>query len=112
MPEVSHIEHPFAEQRDTPLANQRTLGDLLGAPRAPAAVITGAIKWGDANFAFAQLRRLRVHTPWPPRSNNMSVVHSQDRTETLNPALRPKCDHLVQAGCKAARARLSAVALE
>ena len=29
-------------------------------------VITGAIKWGDANFAFAQLRRLRAHTPWPP----------------------------------------------
>jgi hypothetical protein len=39
---------------------------------APAALpnclilITGAIKWGDANFAFAQLRGLRVHTPWPP----------------------------------------------
>jgi hypothetical protein len=29
-------------------------------------VITGAIKWGDANFAFAQLRRQRTHTPWPP----------------------------------------------
>src|SRR4029450_9293996 len=30
------------------------------------AVITGAIKWGDANFAFVQVRRLRAHTPWPP----------------------------------------------
>jgi AAA domain len=29
-------------------------------------VITEAIKWGDANFAFAQLRRQRTHTPWPP----------------------------------------------
>jgi hypothetical protein len=29
-------------------------------------IITGAIKWGDANFAFAQLRRLITHTPWPP----------------------------------------------
>ena len=29
-------------------------------------VITGAIKWGDANFAFVQLRRLRGHTLWPP----------------------------------------------
>jgi hypothetical protein len=28
--------------------------------------ITGAIKWGDANFAFPQLRRLRGHTLWPP----------------------------------------------
>ena len=28
--------------------------------------ITGAIKWGEANSAFAQLRRLRAHTPWPP----------------------------------------------
>jgi glycerol-3-phosphate dehydrogenase len=26
----------------------------------------GAIKWGDANFAFPQLRRLSGHTPWPP----------------------------------------------
>jgi glycerol-3-phosphate dehydrogenase len=25
-----------------------------------------AIKWGDANFAFPQLRRLSGHTPWPP----------------------------------------------
>ena len=33
--------------------------------RRPA-VITGASKWGDANFAFPQLRRLRAHTPWPP----------------------------------------------
>src|SRR5215216_7095631 len=30
------------------------------------AVITGAIKWGDANFALAQLRHLRGHTLWPP----------------------------------------------
>ena len=29
-------------------------------------LITGAIKWGDANFAFSQLRRLRARTPWPP----------------------------------------------
>jgi protein gp37 len=29
-------------------------------------VITGAIKWGDANFAFRQLRRLSGHTLWPP----------------------------------------------
>jgi len=29
-------------------------------------IITGAIKWGDANFAFPQLRRLSGHTPWPP----------------------------------------------
>jgi hypothetical protein len=29
-------------------------------------IITGAIKWRDANFAFAQLRRQRTHTPWPP----------------------------------------------
>jgi hypothetical protein len=29
-------------------------------------LITGAIKWGDANFAFVQLRCLRGHTPWPP----------------------------------------------
>jgi hypothetical protein len=28
--------------------------------------IKGAIKWGDANFAFPQLRRLRAHTLWPP----------------------------------------------
>jgi WhiB family transcriptional regulator, redox-sensing transcriptional regulator len=33
---------------------------------AEVGIITGAIKWGDANFAFAQLRRLRAHTPWPP----------------------------------------------
>jgi hypothetical protein len=26
----------------------------------------GGIKWGDANFVFEQLRRLRAHTPWPP----------------------------------------------
>jgi hypothetical protein len=29
-------------------------------------IITGAIKWGDANFVFPQLRRLRGHTLWPP----------------------------------------------
>jgi hypothetical protein len=29
-------------------------------------VIMGAIKWGDANFVFPQLRRLRGHTLWPP----------------------------------------------
>ena len=29
-------------------------------------VITGAIKWVDANFAFPQLRRLSGHTPWLP----------------------------------------------
>jgi hypothetical protein len=28
------------------------------------AVITGAIKWSDANFAFVQVRRLTSHTPW------------------------------------------------
>jgi len=28
-------------------------------------VTTGAIKWGDANSAFAQLRRLSGHTLWP-----------------------------------------------
>jgi hypothetical protein len=28
--------------------------------------ITGAIKWGDVNFAFLQLTRLRGHTLWPP----------------------------------------------
>jgi hypothetical protein len=28
--------------------------------------ITGAIKWGDANFAFPQLRGLSGQTPWPP----------------------------------------------
>jgi RNA polymerase sigma-70 factor, ECF subfamily len=33
---------------------------------ATGGIITGAIKWGDANFAFGQLRRLRAHTPWPP----------------------------------------------
>jgi hypothetical protein len=27
---------------------------------------TGAIKWGDAISAFAQLRRLSGHTLWPP----------------------------------------------
>jgi hypothetical protein len=31
-----------------------------------APIITGAIKWGDANFAFAQVRRLRAHIPWSP----------------------------------------------
>jgi hypothetical protein len=30
------------------------------------ALITGAIKWGDANFALVQLRRLRGHTLWLP----------------------------------------------
>jgi hypothetical protein len=34
---------------------------LRGPPRSPPAglinVITGAIKWGDANFVFPQLRR-------------------------------------------------------
>jgi hypothetical protein len=34
--------------------------------RRTAVVITGAIKWGDTNFTFAQLRRLRDHTLWPP----------------------------------------------
>jgi hypothetical protein len=29
-------------------------------------VITGAIKWGDADSAFPQLTRLRGHTLWPP----------------------------------------------
>jgi hypothetical protein len=29
-------------------------------------VITGAIKWGDVDFAFRQLRRLSGHTPWRP----------------------------------------------
>jgi predicted AAA+ superfamily ATPase len=38
--------------------------DIEGPGSTP--VITGAIKWGDANFAFVQLRRLRGHTPWPP----------------------------------------------
>jgi hypothetical protein len=33
---------------------------------AKRALITGAIKWGDANFAFPQVRRLRRHTLWPP----------------------------------------------
>jgi sensor domain CHASE-containing protein len=28
-------------------------------------VITGAFKWGDAIFAFVQVRWLRTHTPWP-----------------------------------------------
>jgi hypothetical protein len=36
--------------------------DLAGK----VALITGAIKWGDVNFAFVQLRHLRGHTPWPP----------------------------------------------
>jgi hypothetical protein len=39
---------------------------LLWVGFVAASLITGAIKWGDANFAFAQLRRLRAHTPWPP----------------------------------------------
>jgi hypothetical protein len=29
-------------------------------------VITRAIKWGDAIFAFSQVRRPRNHTLWPP----------------------------------------------
>jgi undecaprenyl pyrophosphate phosphatase UppP len=33
---------------------------LLATP-----ITTGAIKWGDANSAFAQLRRLSGHTLWP-----------------------------------------------
>jgi hypothetical protein len=36
------------------------------SPRQRIAVITGAIKWGDANFALPQLKRLSGHTPWPP----------------------------------------------
>ena len=36
--------------------------EVLGA----STLITGAIKWGDANFALAQLRHLRGHTLWPP----------------------------------------------
>jgi hypothetical protein len=42
-----------------------SLGRRSGA-RWFRALITGAIKWGDANFVFEQLRRLRAHTPWPP----------------------------------------------
>jgi hypothetical protein len=37
-------------------------------------LITGAIKWVDANFAFAQPRRLRSHTPWPPRSKDAYLL--------------------------------------
>jgi len=33
---------------------------------APDRDITGVIKWGDVNFAFAQVRRLRDHIPWSP----------------------------------------------
>jgi hypothetical protein len=40
-------------------------GTARCGPRSTGA-ITGAIKWGDANFAFVKLRRLRGHTPWPP----------------------------------------------
>ena len=28
-------------------------------------IITGAIKWSDANFALVQVRGLRSHTLWP-----------------------------------------------
>jgi hypothetical protein len=47
---------------------QDPIAQELLASRIPArlAYITGAIKWGDANFAFLQLRRLSGHTPWPP----------------------------------------------
>jgi hypothetical protein len=49
-----------------PLALARFYGELLGWEVIYADDITGAIKWGDANFAFPQLRRLRAHTLWPP----------------------------------------------
>jgi hypothetical protein len=32
----------------------------------PAPLITGAIKWGDANFAFVHVSALTGHTLWPP----------------------------------------------
>jgi hypothetical protein len=37
-----------------------------GMSMTPQRVITGAIKWGDAVFALAQVRRLRGHTLWVP----------------------------------------------
>jgi hypothetical protein len=37
-----------------------------GSGKLEAAIITEAIKRGDANFAFPQLRHLRGHTLWPP----------------------------------------------
>jgi hypothetical protein len=33
-------------------------------PQEVKPVITGAIKWSDAIYAFAQVRRLRAHTLW------------------------------------------------
>jgi hypothetical protein len=45
------------------LSRKRTIGARI---HLFPPVITGAIKWGDANFAFVHLRRLRGHTPWPP----------------------------------------------
>jgi hypothetical protein len=47
-----------------PLGAELGVGGVGQQP--PPAVTTGAIKWGDAIFAFAQLRRLSGHTLWPP----------------------------------------------
>ena len=54
----------FVMQRKLMLGiKQRAEGSLRSPPTID--VTTGAIKWGDANSAFAQLRRLSGHTLWP-----------------------------------------------
>ena len=54
--------------RSTAFTTSPRSARLAKGIRSPvrASLITGAIKWGDANFAFPQLRRLSGHTPWPP----------------------------------------------
>jgi uncharacterized protein (TIGR02391 family) len=65
------VRNPKAHDLMTPIDPNRAYEYLAFASllmRRLDDIITEAIKWGDANFAFAQLRRQRTHTPWPPRS--------------------------------------------
>jgi hypothetical protein len=61
-----------AKQKTIAAENRKVGGSIPSLPitvqakSGLSALITGAIKWGDADFAFLQLRRLRAHTLWPP----------------------------------------------
>jgi hypothetical protein len=61
------VESAPAAERLVAILEERGWRGWTRIERVPAdRLITEAIKWGDANFAFAQLRRQRTHTSWPP----------------------------------------------
>jgi hypothetical protein len=60
---------PLQRQRrrlDPAVPARRATGDPAPPRGERPALITGAIKWGDAIFASVQVRGASAHTLWPP----------------------------------------------